>query len=271
MESIIHSRRFGDIVRSKRNEMKHTQIEFYKFLFPDTEKEDENIKKKMNAIENGKQKTVDFDFFLAMCSKCDVSADYLVGIDVFENKDVKYICEYTGLSQAAIKQLHSWKKGADNGADLSLIGQAFWGDEGEKAVEDAYVKQTSTQYLRILNHLFAEHTAEKRIEGKKRSFQASNVSVFYALYTLCFARPSIIHGNVLIEETLDGFERIIVSKHPELVNRLERAAIDATSPMVFKDDSEVWYSLNVKDVLEQISRRNLDKAIERLLQSISEE
>ena len=94
------------------------QIEFYKYLFPDTDKEDENIKKKMNKIENGKQSSVDFDFFLALCHKCDVSSDYLIGKDSYENFDIKQVCEYTGLSEAAVKQLHKWQTDANNGADL---------------------------------------------------------------------------------------------------------------------------------------------------------
>ena len=64
MELINHPRRFGNTVRSIRKKKHMNQIEFYKYLFPDTDKEDENIKKKMNKIENGKQSSVDFDFFL---------------------------------------------------------------------------------------------------------------------------------------------------------------------------------------------------------------
>ena len=82
MESFIHPTAFGELVRTERKRLKLSQVDFYLFLFPDTNKAEETIKKKMNSIENGKQKSIDFDFLLAVCQKCDVSADYILGMNI---------------------------------------------------------------------------------------------------------------------------------------------------------------------------------------------
>jgi hypothetical protein len=55
---------YGDCVRTERNKLKMSQVEFYNFLFPENTKEVENIKKKMNMIEKGKQKSL-FAFVLS--------------------------------------------------------------------------------------------------------------------------------------------------------------------------------------------------------------
>ena len=53
MESFIHPVDFGEPVRAERKRLGLNQVAVYRFLFPQTNKEEETIKKKMNNIENG--------------------------------------------------------------------------------------------------------------------------------------------------------------------------------------------------------------------------
>ncbi len=268
MELINHPRRFGNTVRSIRKKKHMNQIEFYKYLFPDTDKEDENIKKKMNKIENGKQSSVDFDFFLALCHKCDVSSDYLIGKDSYENFDIKQVCEYTGLSEAAVKQLHKWQTDANNGADLSIIGNVVVGDDGDIKMHQAYNKQFALEYLKILNYLFTEIDTKETIFGETKKIRCSNIGVLNSLHTLCIKEPKKIVGTPIMGETFEGYEDFLFKMHPHLKTVLERVTIDASSTVILQDDSEIWYPLDVKSIIEQIGRRHLDKSIDRLIDTI---
>ena len=103
--------RLGEYIRGQRDSMKLNQVDFYKFLFPEKDLNDENIKKKMNAIENGKGKEMNYELIFRLHEKFDLSIDYLFGFQTeFPNYDNKAACEYTGLAPESIKQLHFWSK-----------------------------------------------------------------------------------------------------------------------------------------------------------------
>lgn len=268
MESINHPIEFGKTVKSIRKKKGMNQVEFYKYLFPDTLKEDENIKKKMNSIENGKQASVDFDFFLELCHKCDASADYLIGKESVRNYDVKEVCNYTGLSEKAVVQLHRWQLDANTDADLSIIGSVYVGDDGDLQMDQAFSKQTALQFLKILNCLFDEGETKEKVWGKTRKVRYSNVGVLYSLYLLSMSEPVRITGKLNAEETFDGYEEFLFSHMPHLKTKLDRVVIDPSALVMFQDDSEVWYPLDMKKIMEQIGRRHLDESINRLLKTI---
>ncbi len=271
MESISYPIIFGEIVRKERNARNLNQVEFYKFLFPNTCKEEENIKKTMNAIENGKRSSVSIDFFMAFCEKCDVSADYLIGNDHYRNHDIAYICEYTGLTEKTVRTLHGWQDDANNGADISIIGNAFWGDEGEKQMEMAYSKMYALQYLRILNYLFSEYETKEKFNGKQKRVKYSNTGVLYALHQLCITKPYRLKGKLLFEETFGHGYEYILARDPFLKNCLDSVSLNATDTMVLQDENDVWYPLNINSVFEQIARNHLNKSIDRLIESIKKE
>lgn len=271
MELIDHPKKFGEAVKSIRKEKGMNQVEFYKYLFPNTQKEVENIKKKMNSIENGKQASVDFDFFLELCRKCDVSADYLIGRESVRNYDIKEVCNYTGLSEKAVVQLHRWQLDANNGADLSIIGSVYVGEDGERQMDQAFSKQAAIQFLKILNCLFNEGETKEKVWGKTRKVRYSNVGVLYSLYLLSMSEPVRITGKLNIEETFDGYEDFLFSHMPHLKPKLERVVVDPSSLIMFQDDSDVWYQLDMKKVMEQIGRRHLDESINRLLNTIKKD
>ena len=113
---------FGERLKTIRRQKNMSQVKFYNYLYPHNEKSEETIKKKMNMIERGKQKSLDLDFVLTVCHRCDLSVDFLLGIrDDYRNYDLKYICDYTGLDQEAVGWLHKWNQGKNNGADISRI------------------------------------------------------------------------------------------------------------------------------------------------------
>ena len=263
--------RFGDIVRKERNSLGLNQVEFFKHLFPDTNKRDENIKKKMNAIETGKQKSVDMDFLMALCDKCEVSADYLIGNDPYRNHDLESICEYTGLEEKAVRRLHGWQNDANNGADTSIIGDAFWGEEGEKQMNKAYAKQYALQYLKILNYLFAESETKEKINGKMQKEKYSNIGVLYSLHLLCITKPYRVIGKPLLKEMLGDEYEVMFEHNPYLRSCFDSISLNAEETMVLQDDNDVWYPLNINTVFEQIARNHLNKSLDRLIESIKKD
>ena len=52
MESYSYPKRFGKKLRNIRKSQKMSQVEFYKYLFPETSSSEEVIKKKMNKVDN---------------------------------------------------------------------------------------------------------------------------------------------------------------------------------------------------------------------------
>ena len=272
MESFIHLTAFGELVRTERKRLKLSQVDFYLFLFPDTNKAEETIKKKMNSIENGKQKSIDFDFLLAVCQKCDVSADYILGIKPdYRNYTNEYICNYTGLNENAVSFLHGWSVDKNNEADLSLIGEAFW-EEHEEEVNKAYKKQTAITFLRIINYLFMEGELPADNTRKTRETYC-NLRILHSLYLMCMAKPISITGTPVIDDAdllneylnndlCDPFARHYIWElmHPNL---------DGSRPVFMEDDNHVHYPVSMKDVLEQIARRQLDRNLDQLIAAVN--
>ncbi len=275
MESYIHPQAFGKLIKNERKRLNMNQIAFYNFLFPGNEKEEETIKKKMNKIENGRQKSVDFDMLLAVCQKCDVSADYILGLkNDYRNHANEFVCSYTGLDEKAVRQLHKWNNDKNNGADLSRIGKAFWGTE-ESEVISAYNKQTATIFLRIINCLFKEGELPAK-NNKKAKEPYSNLRILHSLYLLCMAKPKSLTGTAIIDEAelLDEkqLENIRDPYARYLVSELrEHLKLDGTKTVFMEDDNDVVYPVFVKDILEQIARRKLDRGLDQLIASVNYE
>ncbi len=270
MESFIHPYAFGNLVRSERKRLNMNQIDFYNYLFPENKKEEETIKKKMNIIENGKQKSVDFDVLLAICQKCDVSADYILGLKTdYRNHANEFVCNYTGLNEKAIACLHKWNMDKNNGADLSLIGKAFWEDE-EEAVNNAYKKQSAIIFLRIINCLFKEGNLPSD-NARKDSVFYSNLRILHSLYLMCMAKPETITGTPVFDES--NILQKIMDTDPCLKqltsNLFHYVKLDGSKPVFMQDNNDVTYPISMKDILEQIARRHLDRALDDLIASVN--
>ncbi len=272
MESFIHPDKFGSLVRSERLKRNMNQIAFYNYLFPNNEKEEETIKKKMNSIENGKQKSVDFEMLLAICQKCDVSADYILGLKKdYRNQDYEFICAYTGLDVNAVHFLHRWALDKSNGADLSMIGKAYFEGE-EEEMKKAYNKQTAIIFLRIINFLFKEGKLPSDDKRKKGELY-SNLRILYSLFRMCMAKPKTITGTPAFDESdnlneymtkncLDPHTQLILSK------ALSSMKIDGKEVVIMEDDNDMTYFISMKKILEQIARQDLDRALDDLISAV---
>ena len=264
MELISYLLRYGECVRTERSKMKMSQVEFYNYLFPGNTKEEENIKKKMNMIENGKQKSLDLEFLLALCHKCSVSADYILGIDKdYSNHEIEFVCNYTGLEENAVKHLHRWCVGKNNGADPSKIDEVYIGDEGEQEYWRRYEKQIGIQFLRIINYLFKEGK-RKKTKGDLHKGKYSNLTILHSLYLLCMSKPERVFGHLVATE--DDYTLW------NLINRSPHASyciyLDPQKPIHLQDDSKVWYPFQAKEILEQIARNRLNKDLDWLIEQV---
>lgn len=65
----------------------------------------------ISFYENG-ERTADIDFIYKAAQFFNVSADYLIGRTnaSTQNEDIRAICDYTGLSEAAVSELHNSKE-----------------------------------------------------------------------------------------------------------------------------------------------------------------
>ncbi len=211
-EKIIHLKEMGKTVANVRNEMGKSQIEFYRFLFPYTDKEDELIKKKMNAIENGKSKNIDLEFLDAFASKCNCGHDYIFGL----KKDYKtytneFLCDYFGLNENTINALH--KIGKDKKIDLHATME--YSTQAEKfEISSVKAKQHMDKdfacvFTALLDYLFMEeHIPEEKYLSK--------LSIFYYIYNYlaCDARlKNEDMRNFDYEENTNDFTYMIDSEN----------------------------------------------------------
>ena len=206
---------------------------------------------------------------LAICQKCDVSADYILGLKKdYINYDHEFVCAYTGLDENAVQILHEWVLNKNNGADLSMIGKAYFECEEEEMIK-AHNKQTGIIFLRIINHLFKEKktgSGNKRKKGKPYS----HLRILHSLYLMCMAKPKSITGIPFLGES-DSSDNYMTSGNPDPNTpdkELGFVKLDGRETIYMEADNDVTYIVSVKEILEQIARRNLDKAIDDLVSSV---
>lgn len=96
-----------------RKSQKMTQIEFANFVGVSSSS--------IGLYETG-ERIPDAEILFRIATKCNVSADYLLGASNVKTTDteLKSICEYTGLSEAAVNRLH-WITNHINGKEITEI------------------------------------------------------------------------------------------------------------------------------------------------------
>lgn len=262
MESNSHRIDFGEKVKSLRKKLNKNQIEFYKFLFPESDASEEAIKKKMHNIENGIQKSVDLEMFLRICDKCDISADYLLGKEKnYSNYDRKVIGNYTGLSDNVIKQLHEWNLAKKiNISDycfdeVALVEEGLHDDSEFKKMN----KDSAMLYLGMINLLFEEGKRTIIVNNHKHEETFSNLSIIHSLYMLCMDQPKTIFGYL----TKDCIEEIFGNS--KLFDNYVQ--IDA-SRVAFEDESNVLFPLNAENLMHQYAWKRLETAVDLLRDQI---
>ena len=264
MESISHLIDFGEKVRNIRKKLDMSQIEFYKYLFPESNSSEEAIKKKLHNIENGVQKSVDLEIFLRICDKCDISADYLLGIEKhYSNYERKAIGNYTGLSDKAIKQLHEWNLAKNiNVNDYCFDEVALIEDELHDDSELIKINKDSAMlFLGMFNLLFEEGKHTITVHDRKYEEAYSNLSIIHSLYMLCMDQPKVISGHLTNEYMEEAFG------YTHLFD--DYVKIDA-SRVSFEDETNVLFPLNVEMLIHQYAWKRLETAVDLLRMQIKE-
>ena len=91
---------------------------------------------------------------------------------------------------------------------------------------------------------------------------------------MCMAKPKSLTGTSAIDESdslyyflsseiIDPYTKNIISES------LRRIKLDGSKPIFLEDDNSVIYPIYMKDILEQIARRQLDKALDQLIASVN--
>lgn len=244
MERNLHLEKLGDYVRNQRKNMKMNQINFYKYLFPEKNLNDENIKKKMNSIENGKGKEMNYELLFRLREKFDVSIDYLLGFEIeYPNYENKAACEYTGLKPETIKQLHFWSK------YLMMIEPEAEVDMTDNQLEELYLKKTRISEAKwifeITNMLFQPKSQTDIKEG------ISDLTVLYDLYMMSFDKTKKIVGIPLdiANSGLSWFDQVG-----------NNIALDPES-LSFADSMNEIHTVNIKEITRKIWEERLLKDI----------
>lgn len=244
MEKNLHLEKLGDFVRNQRKNMKMNQIIFYKYLFPEKNLNDENIKKKMNSIENGKGKEMNYELLFRLREKFDVSIDYLLGFEIeYPNYENKAACEYTGLKPETIKQLHFWSK------YLMMNEPEAEVDMTDNQLEELYLKKTRISEAKwifeITNLLFQPKSQTDIKEG------ISDLTVLYDLYMMSFDKTKKIVGIPLdiANSGLSWFDQVG-----------NNIALDPES-LSFADSMNEIHTVNIKEITRKIWEERLLKDI----------
>ena len=266
MESKVLLMSFAECFRRKRKEFKKTQIAFYEYLYPEKKKEPENIKKYISNIENAKIKNLDAELVIRFCKKCDVSADYLLGISTdYSNHETELVCKYTGLNENVVQQLHEWNEDKNNGSDLSQIDNAFTQDEEEEH-EKMLRKQAGTSFLRIINYLF-ETKPRKISKRKKAEDPFYNVTILHSLYMLCMARPREVLAHWTVTDDLEE----LFKHEPYAKTCFEGLNVDISKGLVLIDNNSVWHPIDLKCLMEEYGKRHLMEELDQLIYQIRNE
>jgi len=201
MERIGYLKLFGSIVKHYRKEVERlSQINFYNLIMPNSQRTDENIKKKMNAIENGKEKNIDMDFLFAIKSRYNLSLDYIFGFETeYKNFENKYLCSKFGLKEFALEKIEQLSQ--DKEFDLRTL------QTNTEEADDYYFRKMSNKddaiiILRVINFL-----CDEDLSGKK---PYSNMSILYMIYNYCMTSASLIqneckNNGIVIKNTNNTF------------------------------------------------------------------
>ena len=251
MGKMFPSGELGDKVRSLRKRKKMNQVTFYRDLYPEKVLEEENIKKKMNAIENGTRKTVDYDFLFRLCDKYEVSLDYLFGFETeYPNYENKAVSNYTGLSSEAVGQLHFWSKYKDK--DIPEISS----DMSEKQFKEWALEKTRKGEAQWILDITSKLLEKKGVKDKKSGI--ADLSILYDIYMMSLEPP----------ETITGIPEEIAKGDMEYMQKIYQAEKISTESISFRDSMGEIHSIDIGAVNQQIWKERLLKDIDVFISEI---
>jgi transcriptional regulator with XRE-family HTH domain len=190
MEYFNYLENFGKLVKSLRTSCKPklSQVDFYKSLIPNSGKENENIKKKMNKIENGKEKNIDLELLAAIQNKYNFGLDYIFGLTKdYTNYDNKHYCEYFGLNEKAIKNLHKMSLDKDFDKNNFKFDKNNLSKSNEESAHATTDKKDAMCILKILNYILQDNSESHP--------SYSNFPILYMIYNYCYLTAKTIDRN----------------------------------------------------------------------------
>ena len=259
-EEKCHLYKLGEIVRQERKKRDMNQIDFYKFLFPDNDYNDENIKKKMNALENGKNTNANYELLFALHDKCELSMDYLFGFETkYPNYENKEACTYTGLSTETIQSLHTFSSALHNSIpepDAEMSRETFI--ERDSLISK---KNEAAWILKMIDLLFYE-------DNSSNKNPSSNLKILHDLYMLSVAIPKAIWGTP--EDSSDEVDDLgfgLNNSIPLVSNSLVMTDTfgGARSIDINKIHRQIWKDCLVKDLdvfIEKVRKEAEKQAVE---------
>jgi len=249
METKLPLSDLGRFVRNKRKTMKMNQVDFYRYLFPEKELEDENIKKKMHAIENGKGKEMNYDLLFRLHEIFDLSFDYLFGFDTeYPNYENKAACKYTGLSPASIKQLHFWSEYLSK--DEPTISQCATDEERDNYFKELSRVKEVKWIFAILNILLQP----KSIEEENSCI--SDLSILYDIYMLVTDKTRKIRGLPID----------VVNSSASWQDKALQSVWLSPDNLYFSDSMNEIHHVNIREVNKKIWEERLLRDIDTMTQ-----
>lgn len=253
MERRSYPMMIGEQVLKERKARKMGQVEFYNYLFPNSTKGLDSIKKKMNAIENGKEKNIDFDFIETFCKKCDITLDSILGNINYKKYETKEVCEYTGLDENAVNILHKW--------NLSKDEELYTIVDGKKR----RILSEGEKFLLIVNCLFKSGMRSKKDPLYKYFPVRSNLTILHSIYMMAMEEIVTISGHI----SEDGYD-----EHPELYisgNEDLTIKLDARKTLIMESGDGVIYPVYPNEMIKHIAQKRLDSDIEYIVNQIKKE
>ncbi len=163
-----------------------------------------------------------------IAEKCNVSADYLLGLTDIRtsNQDIRYICEYTGLTAEAVDELHTVSIYAKKNPDDYKIHNF------SEFVRDNYhefVRRLSdlNDAIDLLYECFDYESEEEREECLNIYFDEA-VKELYLFSELCRRIPNkLFDSEMVIEGAEKALDRIV---RESLNKSQENNAVEETIP-----------------------------------------
>lgn len=208
----------------------------------------------INKWYNGKL-TPSLDKIVSICEKANVSIDYLCGFrqEPTNNAKISDICDYTGLSEEAIKVL-AVNQSEQNKSDYTFKDFALFKDILNELICSPEVVNTITEL----------HT--KMLIFKNFSYKA--IKDFYDLLELKDKNAS--SADVSMENIRESIEKYIKNKMSQIIANSDspKNAIEQADCMLF-DLSYMFLNLEDKKDLIEVKEHKLLNTIEKIINSVN--